>query len=103
MANDRKGVSSKHEKSAAKQLGARQHRGSGSGHRRFDMSNDTSLIECKTVLEGKKQITLKAEVLKALTRHAYISDQIPTLHIRLDGTDYVLHRADDFCERFKEI
>lgn len=54
------------------------------------MHTDDSLIECKTVLKGKKQITIKSDDLKSLSYHAAIQSKRPELHIELDGKGWVL-------------
>jgi Holliday junction resolvase len=92
--DERRRVSGNQEKAAAKKMGAKQHKGSGSGHRRMDMHTESELIECKTVLEGKKQITIKADDLKLLCYHAAIQDKEPVLHIRLDGRNWVLREEE---------
>lgn len=96
--DERRRVSGKQEKSAAKNLKAKQHSGSGSGARRLDMHNDDSLIECKTVLTGNRQITIKSDDLKLLSYHADIQDKDPVMHIRLDGKDWVLIREGHFVD-----
>jgi hypothetical protein len=89
-------VSQKQEKGAAARMGAKLHSGSGSGHTRNDMHTDGTLIECKTVLSGNKQITLKADVLKSLAFNAAIQDKSPVLHIELDGKTYVMIPEVDY-------
>jgi Holliday junction resolvase len=88
--DDRKRVSAKQERDIARKLGAKQHAGSGSGRDRLDMHTDGQLVECKTVLEGNKQITLKADDLKLLSYHSALQDRDPVMHIRLDGKNWVL-------------
>lgn len=63
----------------------------------MDMHTKRELIECKTVL-GNTQITIKASTLKDLERHAALADQIPVLHIRLGGKNYVLLTETDYLE-----
>ena len=58
------------------------------------MHTDDSLIECKTVLKGKKQITIKSDDLKSLSYHAAIQSKMPELHIELDGKRWVMIPAD---------
>lgn len=91
-------VSQKQEKGAAKRMGAKQHSGSGSGHTRNDMHTDDTLIECKTVLIGNKQITLNVDVLKSLAYNAAIQDKSPVLHIELGGKTYVVIPEVDYLE-----
>lgn len=97
--DERRKVSDKHEKQAAKNFGARQHAGSGSGHRQMDMSTETELIECKTVLVGNHQITIKRETVERLTKLAAISDKTPVLHIKLGGKMYVFVSETDWLEK----
>jgi hypothetical protein len=47
------------------------------------MHTEGSLIECKTVLPGKRQITIKEDDLKALSYRAAIQDRRPELHVEL--------------------
>lgn len=63
------------------------------------MHTEKNVIECKTVLKGKKSITIKAEDLKLLSYHAALQDRGPVMHIRLEETiqkDWVLVPAADF-------
>jgi hypothetical protein len=69
----------------------------------MDMHTKGELVECKTVLEGNRQITLKDSQLRELAKHAAISDQIPILHIRLGGRNYVLLQETDYLERVREL
>ena len=94
--DDRRRVSRKQERDASKKLGAKQHAGSGSGAKKHDMHTKGHLIECKTVLEGKRQITIKADDLKSLCYHAALQDRMPVLHVRMGGKDWVLVPEDDF-------
>lgn len=64
------------------------------------MHTDKNVIECKTVLKGKKQITIKGDDLKLLSYHAALQDRGPVMHIRLEDTvqkDWVLHPESDEC------
>jgi len=96
--DERQRVSRKQEKETAQKFGAIQHAGSGSGFRSHDMHTERLLIENKTVLQGNRQITLKADDLKRLTYAALIQGRIPILHVRLAGEDYVLLTEADFEE-----
>lgn len=62
------------------------------------MHTDDSLVECKTVLEGNKQITLKAEDLALLSYHAALQDKRPVMHVRLMGKNWVLLTEGDYLE-----
>ena len=96
--DDRRRVSITQEKSAARALGARQHKGSGSGNKRLDMHTEGELIECKTVLRGNKSITLKSTDLRLLSHQAALQDLNPVMHVRLDGRDWVLIPEGDYVE-----
>jgi Holliday junction resolvase len=96
--DERKRVSEAQERSIARKSGAKQHSGSGSGSRRLDMHTDDTLIECKTVLTGNKQITIKSEDLRLLSYHAAIQDRSPVMHVRVDGKDWVLIPEGDYLE-----
>ncbi len=88
--DERKKVSEKQERGLAKRTGAKLHSGSGSGKRRNDMHTDTQLIECKTVLAGNKQITIKAADLRSLKYNAAIQSLEPVMHIEIDGMRWLL-------------
>jgi Holliday junction resolvase len=60
------------------------------------MHTADSLIECKTVLQGNKQITIRLEDLKSLSYHAAIADQQPVLHIEIDKQRWVLITESDY-------
>lgn len=96
--DERLRLSRQHERSSAGALGARVHKGSGSGNHRQDAHSDELLIECKTVLRGRKQITLKASALKQLACNAAIDGQIGVCDIEVDGRAYVLVPREDLAE-----
>jgi len=54
------------------------------------MHNERSLIECKTVLSGKRQVTVKADDLKSLSYRAAIQDRRPEMHIEVGGQSWIL-------------
>lgn len=62
------------------------------------MHTDKELIECKTVLEGTKQVTLRADYLQRLVRSASIQDRYPEVVIRLDGRDWIMRLVNDDLE-----
>lgn len=99
MKDVRRKVADSQERKAAKKFGAKQHRNSGSGAKRLDMHTDDDLIECKTVLEGNTQITIKRDDLRLLMYHAAIQDRNPVMHIRLAGMNWVLRLEDDDLEQ----
>lgn len=97
--DERKRVSQKQEKDAAKRHGGRLQAGSGSGpYQKGDVRSDTEMHEMKTVLHGKKQITVKASDLRELERDALIEGRRPVFGIRVDGRDYVILDANDYEE-----
>jgi len=55
------------------------------------MHTDDSLIECKTVLRGNKQITLKLDDLKSLRYQSAVQDKDPVLHVEI-GTGVEVQR-----------
>jgi Holliday junction resolvase len=50
------------------------------------------------VLEGNRQITIKADDLKQLFRNAAVQGKAPLMLIRLAGQDWVLLHETDFLE-----
>lgn len=96
--DERKRVSLNQERKLAKRSGSRLHAGSGSGHRRNDMHNDDEVIECKTTLRGKKQITLKKDDLSLVERTAVSQGRRPVLHIELANRGYVVLTEEDYAE-----
>lgn len=94
----RRRVSQAQERKVARRSGSQMHAGSGSGHRRNDMHNDDEVIECKTVLRGKKQITLKDDDLRLVERTAISQGRRPVLHIELANRRYIVLMEDDYDE-----
>lgn len=94
----RKRVSQAQERKVARKSGSQQHAGSGSGFRRNDMHNVDEVIECKTVLRGKKQITVKSDDLKLVERTAIQQGRRPVLHIEIANRGYVLLTEEDYAE-----
>jgi hypothetical protein len=86
----RRRVSDAQEKRVAKTLGAKPHAGSGSGSRPHDMHTATELIECKTVLAGNKQITIKDDYMDRFVFTALSADKEPVLHVELGKHRLVL-------------
>jgi hypothetical protein len=62
------------------------------------MHNDDEVIECKTVLRGKKQITLKSDDLKLVERTAVAQGRRPVLHIEIANRGYVVLPEGDYAE-----
>ena len=96
--DERRRVSRKQEAGVAKRYRAKQHAGSGSGAKKHDMHTDDSLIECKTVLKGNRQITLKEDDWKSLRYQAAIQDRNPVLHVELGPYRLVLIPEEDHAE-----
>lgn len=89
----------KQEKRVAKLVGGTRNAGSGSGwRRRQDVRTDRFLWEMKYT--GKKQITLKAQDLEQLRKHALMDDRTPVMHIEVGERSYVVMSEDDFLELF---
>jgi hypothetical protein len=89
--------SQKHEKRLAKKVGGSTNAGSGAfWSRKGDVRSSDLLIEHKWT--GKKQATVKSDVLKKIVREAILDGRMPVLGIHLDGEDYVILLEDDFLE-----
>lgn len=84
-----------HEKRIAKKLSGSVNAASGAfWSRKGDVRTEGLLLEHKYT--GKKQTTIKSDVLKKITREAIIDGRMPVLGIHLDGEDYVVLLEDDF-------
>ena len=89
--------SQKHEKRLAQKVGGKRNAASGAfWSRKGDVRSDDLLIEHKWT--GKKQATIKSDVLKKITREAILEGRVPVLGIHLDGEDYVILLEDDYLE-----
>lgn len=89
--------SKKHEKRLAKKIGGTRNAASGAlWSRKGDVRSDDLLIEHKWT--GKKQFTIKSDVLKKNVREAILDGRMPVLGIHLDGEDYVILLENDFLE-----
>ena len=87
----------KHEKRLAKTLGGKRSAASGAfWSRKGDVRSEDLLIEHKWT--GKKQVTIKSEVLKKITKEAILDSRTPVLGIHLDGENYVILGEEDFLE-----
>jgi Holliday junction resolvase len=96
--DERQRVSRKQETQVSNRFSARRHAGSGSGHRKHDMHTEETLIECKTVLSGNRQITIHEDDLKSLKYNAAIQDRSPMMHIRIAKENWVLIPETRFYE-----
>jgi Holliday junction resolvase len=86
--------SQQHEKSLAAKTGGRRTPGSGSQwFAKGDVRTDHLLIEAKYT--GKRQITIKAEVLEKISEEAILDGRTPIVSIRLNGRGYMVLEEDD--------
>lgn len=87
----------KHEKRLEKAIGGQRSAASGAfWSRKGDVRSDDLLIEHKWT--GKKQVTIKADVLKKITTEAILDSRTPVLGLHLDGENYVVLNEEDFFE-----
>ena len=94
--------SQKHEKRLAKRIGGNRNAASGAyWQRKGDVRSDDLLIEHKYT--GKKQTTIKSDVLKKIMREAILDGRTPVLGIHLDGEDYVILTEHDFIEMREKL
>lgn len=94
--------SQKHEKRIAKKIGGSRNAASGAfWSRKGDVRSDDLLIEHKWT--GKKQITIKSDVLKKIVREAILDGRTPALGIHLEEKNYVILLEDDFIEMRDKI
>jgi Holliday junction resolvase len=94
--------SRKHENRIAKRVGGKRTAASGAyWSRKGDVRSDDLLIEHKYT--GKKQTTIKSEVLKKIMREAILDGRTPVLGIHLDGEDYVILTEHDFIEMREKL
>ena len=94
--------SQKHEKRLAKKIGGKTNAASGAfWSHKGDVRSSDLLIEHKYT--GKKQTTIKSDVLKKIWREAILDGRTPVLGIHLDGEDYVVLSEHDFLEMREKI
>lgn len=87
----------KHEKRLAREVGGTRNAASGAfWSRKGDVRNSSMLIEHKWT--GKKQVTIKSEVLKKITKEAILDSRMPVLGLHLDGENYVVLLEEDFLQ-----
>ena len=97
MRSEGKKQSLKHEKRIAKKVGGQTTAASGAfWSRKGDVRSEDLLIEHKYT--GKKQTTIKSDVLKKIMREAILDGRMPVLGIHLDGENYVILLEDDYLE-----
>ena len=86
-----------HENRLAQRVGGSRTAASGAfWSRKGDVRSKELLIEHKWT--GKKQVTIKSEVLKKITREAILDSRTPILGIHLDGENYIILLEDDYLE-----
>jgi hypothetical protein len=89
--------SKKHEDRLAKVVGGSRNAASGAfWSRKGDVRSDDLLIEHKWT--GKKQITVKSEVLEKIVKEAILDGRMPVLGFHLNGSNYVALDENDFLE-----
>ena len=94
--------SQKHEKRLAKKIGGKRNAASGAlWSRKGDVRSDDLLIEHKWT--GKKQFTVKSDVIKKNVREAILEGRMPVIGVHLDGENYVILLEDDFMEMREKI
>ena len=90
-------ASRRQERRLANRTGGRVSQGSGNvWHRKGDVRTPGELYEAKWT--GKKQVTVKAEVLEKVHREAVAEGRVPVLGIELNGRHYVVLGEDDYLE-----
>jgi hypothetical protein len=100
--NEGRKQSQRHEKRLAKKVSGKVTAASGAfWSRKGDVRSDDLLIEHKWT--GKKQTTIKSDVLKKITMEAVIDGRTPVLGIHLDGENYVILLEDDFLEMREKL
>ena len=94
--------SRKHENRIAKRIGGKRTAASGAfWSRKGDVRSEDLLIEHKYT--GKKQTTIKSDVLKKIMREAILDGRVPVLGIHLDGENYVILTENDFIEMREKL
>lgn len=97
MRDERRKLSDKQEKRVAKKLGAKQHKGSGSGFVRNDASSERFLVECKRT-DNSRYIRVDLKEVEALVRRAAEKGKVGVLAIEINGCEYVLMTDNDFLD-----
>lgn len=89
--------SKKHENRLAKAVNGGTVAASGAfWSRKGDVRSSDLLIEHKWT--GKKQITVKSDVLEKIVKEAILDGRMPVLGFHLNGENYVALTEDDFLE-----
>jgi len=94
--------SKKHEDRLAKAVGGSRVAASGAfWNRKGDVRSSDLLIEHKWT--GKKQVTVKSDVLEKITKEAILDGRMPVLGFHLNGKNYVMLDEDDFLEQQQKL
>lgn len=94
--------SRKHEDRLAKAVGGSRVAASGAfWNRKGDVRSSDLLIEHKWT--GKKQVTVKSDVLEKITKEAILDGRMPVLGFHLNGKNYVMLDEDDFLEQQQKL
>jgi hypothetical protein len=94
--------SKKHENRLAKAIGGSRNAASGAfWSRKGDVRSSELLIEHKWT--GKKQVTVKSDVLEKIVKEAILDGRIPVLGFHLNGKNYVMLDEDDFLEQHQRL
>jgi hypothetical protein len=102
MKSEGRRQSQKHEKRLAKAFGGQRTAASGAfWQRKGDVRSDDILIEHKWT--GKKQVTIRADVLQKIEREAILDYRTPVLGLHLDGRDYVVLNEEDYLEMYNAL
>jgi Holliday junction resolvase len=89
--------SRKHEDRLAKAVGGSRTAASGAfWSRKGDVRSQDLLIEHKWT--GKKQVTVKSDVLEKIVKEAILDGRMPVLGFHLNGENYVMLDENDFLE-----
>jgi hypothetical protein len=89
--------SRKHEDRLAKAVGGSRTAASGAfWSRKGDVRSQDLLIEHKWT--GKKQVTVKSDVLEKIVKEAILDGRMPVLGFHLNGENYIMLDENDFLE-----
>lgn len=94
--------SKKHEDRLAKVVGGSRNAASGAfWSRKGDVRSDDLLIEHKWT--GKKQVTVKSDVLEKIVKEAILDGRMPVLGFHLNGENYIMLDENDFLEMRQKL
>lgn len=90
-----------HEKRLAKAMGGKRTPASGAfWSMKADVRTSDELIEHKWT--GKKQFTIKSDVLIKIVREAILDGRMPVFGFHLGGKNYIILREEDYLEMRQE-